>query len=148
LEAQREVLAARLERTERARAVGVASAFDVAAARAAFAELDQRRLDVEGDPAVLACVRSALRAGRRLRVRYVDASDRTSEREVDPWQLVTGDDRSYLRAWCHASGGERLFRLDRVLEATEIQVPVSTRAQPARGASFQPAREHPVVRLV
>ncbi|MBX3273169.1 MAG: TolC family protein [Sandaracinaceae bacterium] len=49
LEAQREVLAARLERTERARAAGVASALDVAAARAALAELEQRRLDVEGD---------------------------------------------------------------------------------------------------
>mgnify|MGYP001261941196 CR=1 FL=1 len=52
-------------------------------------------------------------------LRYVDAADRTTERTVEPWQLVTGDEHSYLQAWCHSAGGERLFRLDRVLAAQE-----------------------------
>ncbi len=54
----------------------------------------------------------------------------TTEREVDPWQLVTGDERSYLQAWCHASGGERLFRLDRILAAEVLDAPVTTQRRP------------------
>ena len=105
------------------------------------------QLSVEGDPAVLAAARTALREGRRLHLRYVDAADRTSERDVDPWQLVTGDERSYLSAWCHASGGERLFRLDRILAAQVLDEPVTTSPAPDVQATYRPAREHPTVRL-
>ena len=105
------------------------------------------RLSVEGDPAVVAAVRTALREGRRLHLRYVDAADRTTEREVDPWQLVTGDERSYLQAFCHASGGERLFRLDRILAAEVLDAPVTTSAQPVAAVAYRPAREHRTVRL-
>ncbi len=84
---------------------------------------------------------------RRLHLRYVDAADRTTEREVDPWQLVTGDERSYLPAWCHASGGERLFRLDRILAAGCWTAPVSTTPARSRRSAYRPGSEHRAVRM-
>lgn len=106
------------------------------------------QLSVEGDPEVVAAARRALLDGRRLHLRYVNASDEVRERDVDPWQLVTGDERSYLQGWCHTSGGERLFRLDRILAAEVLDQPVTRRPSPARAATFQAAAEHPSVRLV
>ncbi len=91
---------------------------------------------------MVATLRAALRDGRRLRLRYVDASDVVSEREVDPWQLLTGDERSYLQAWCHSAGGERLFRLDRVLAAEVLDEPMTRRPGPAPSATFRPSDEH------
>lgn len=82
------------------------------------------QLAVQGAPEVVATLRQGLREGRRVRLRYVDAADRVTDREVDPWQLLTGDERSYLQAWCHGAGGERLFRLDRVLGAELLDTPV------------------------
>lgn len=105
------------------------------------------QLTLEGDPEVVGAIRTALRSGRRLALRYVDAADRTSEREVDPWALVTGDERSYLHAWCHASAGERLFRLDRILAARPTEAAVSTRPAPIRDLTYRPDQDHPSVRL-
>lgn len=104
-------------------------------------------LAVQAPVTVLAEVRAALRDGTRLLLRYVDAADTTSEREVDPWALLTGDEHSYLQAWCHAAGGERLFRLDRVLEARAIEVPATTRPTGEPELGFHPGREHEAVVL-
>lgn len=73
-----------------------------------------------GAPAVAAAIASALRERRRLHIRYVNASDVATERDVDPIRLVTDDERSYLLGWCRAVDGERLFRVDRVLAATVL----------------------------
>ncbi|MCL3862803.1 YafY family protein [Actinotalea sp. K2] len=101
------------------------------------------QLSVGGVPEAVAQVRTALVGRRRLRLRYVDAADTVSEREVDPWQLVTGDERSYLQAWCHEARGERLFRLDRILEARALQEPVTRAAGSRRDTTvFQPEAEH------
>jgi len=116
-----------------------------AATGSAAATVDVQ-LTVDGAPEVLAAARTALREGRRMHLRYVDAADRTSERDVDPWQLVTGDERSYLSGWCHSAGGERLFRLDRILAARVLDVPVevpAARADPV----FRPAEDDPLVTI-
>ena len=42
------------------------------------------QLAVDGAPEVVVAIGSALQRRRRLRIRYVDASDTTTEREVDP----------------------------------------------------------------
>lgn len=101
------------------------------------------QLALEADPEVVARARAAVRAGRRVHLRYVDAADRTSEREVDPLQLVTGDERSYLQAWCHSAGGERLFRLDRILALEVLDAPVSHRPErPQAPATFAAHAAH------
>ena len=113
----------------------------VAATGDAAATMDVR-LAVEASPEVVAAARRALRERRRLRIRYVNAEDHESERVVEPWQLLTGDERSYLQAWCLSAGGERLFRLDRILAAEVLDEAVTTRPGPARETTFTPSQDH------
>ncbi|GEN78894.1 helix-turn-helix transcriptional regulator [Actinotalea fermentans] len=121
----------------------IASTLEVltAATGDAAATMDVQ-LAVEARPEVVAEARRALRNRRQLALRYVDAADRVSERVVEPWQLLTGDEHSYLQAWCRSARGERLFRLDRILEATQLDQPVTTRPGRSRGETFTPSAEH------
>jgi proteasome accessory factor C len=69
-------------------------------------------------------VRSALAAGRALRLVYYSASrDVVSERVVDPIRIMLVDNNSYLQAWCRRAEGVRLFRFDRIEEATQLDEP-------------------------
>ncbi|RHA40697.1 helix-turn-helix transcriptional regulator [Cellulomonas rhizosphaerae] len=77
-------------------------------------------LAASGTPGVTSAIATALRERRRLHIRYVNASDVATERDVDPIRLVTDDERSYLLGWCRAVDGERLFRVDRVLDAVVL----------------------------
>ncbi|MDR7167099.1 proteasome accessory factor C [Nocardia kruczakiae] len=71
-------------------------------------------------------VRSALAGGRALRLVYYSASrDVVSERVVDPIRIVLVDNNSYLQAWCRQAEGVRLFRFDRIEEATELDEPAN-----------------------
>jgi len=94
-------------------------------------------LALEGDPAVAATVRDALLRGRRLRIRYVTAADVSSERDVDPLRLVTEDEHSYLLAWCYRSNDQRTFRLDRILEARVLDLPVEPRGDTRGGGAVE-----------
>jgi len=107
------------------------------------------RLAVDGRPDVVAAIRRALADGRRLRIRYVNASDVTSDRDVDPLRLTTSDERSYLQAWCLRAGDERLFRLDRVLAAEVLDAPAEPHPGAGRGATaeFRPDPAGDVVTL-
>lgn len=82
-------------------------------------------------PAV-ATVRSALERDHALRLVYYSASrDVVSERVVDPIRIVLVDNNSYLQAWCRQAEGVRLFRLDRIEEATELDEPARPPAEAA-----------------
>jgi proteasome accessory factor C len=95
-------------------------------------------LTLPGDRQVQATVSGALARGRRLRLRYVNAADRTSVREVDPIRLVADDAGAYLLGWCLAAGAERLFRLDRVLSAEELDVTADEHAVRPGAEVFSP----------
>ncbi len=140
LRALRESVGDALEPAEREVLTSTLDALSSATGEAA-ASVDVQ-LALQAAPEVVATARSALRAGVRLRLRYVNASDAVSEREVDPWQLLTGDEHSYLQAWCHLAGGERLFRLDRILAAEQLTEAVTTSPGPARQETFRPSDEH------
>ena len=65
---------------------------------------------------------SATLQRRRLRIVYKSRSrDETSEREVSPQHLVHYRDNWYLDAWCHQRRGLRIFSVDRVHSAAELQ---------------------------
>ncbi|MEV0946753.1 YafY family protein [Rhodococcus sp. NPDC049939] len=84
---------------------------------------------VAEDP-IAGSVRSALNDGRALQLTYFSASrDRVSERIVDPVGIVLVENRSYLQAWCRSAEGVRLFRLDRIYAATELDEPSAPPAQ-------------------
>lgn len=107
------------------------------------------RLAVDGRPDVVAAIRRALAEGRRLRIRYVNASDVASERDVDPLRLMTSDERSYLLAWCLRAGDERQFRLDRVVDARVLDERADAHPGAGRGATaeFRPDPSGDVVTL-
>jgi proteasome accessory factor C len=57
----------------------------------------------------------ALRDHKRVRLEYLSASrGALSQRDVDPWALITALGHWYLVGWDHLSDDERMFRLDRM----------------------------------
>ncbi|GGL14050.1 protein pafC [Sphaerisporangium melleum] len=95
-----------------------------AAGEGAAAVSSQVAFDLDPAPDAMATVRQALRAGRRLSLRYyVPGRDEITPREVDPTRLVMADGRSYLEGWCYRADGMRLFRLDRMIGVEMLDVP-------------------------
>lgn len=92
--------------------------------------------DVPETLALRAQIEDALRRGRQVRLTYyVPARDEESERVVDPHALVSHHGVDYLDAWCHSAEAPRLFRLDRVHEATVLDSAVVTDATERRDLS-------------
>lgn len=78
------------------------------------------------DPSVRIAVEQALADAVVLRLTYVDAAGRESDRLVEPAGLLTANGRWYLIAWCRTRRAGRGFRLDRITTA----VPTGDRARP------------------
>ena len=69
------------------------------------------------DPDAAETIWRAVRDNHVLRIRYVDVGGIETEREVEPQHVVVGPNGSYLTAWCHLRGGDRVFRMDRITRA-------------------------------
>lgn len=98
---------------------------------------DTPRIHVEPDRGVDSAVRPALEAAlrdhRRLRMDYhVPSREEVTSREVDPRGIATVDGLVYLDAWCHTAGGDRAFRVDRIVSAEVLDVPVADPSARAR----------------
>lgn len=120
-----------------------------AAAAATSVQVD---LAAGADPEVLAVLRRALARHHRVHLRYLVATrDETTERDVDPVELTSHDGRWYLAGWCHRAQGVRRFRIDRVLEATELDVdgtpPPEVLTRDVDDALFSPGPGDPLVTL-
>ncbi len=63
---------------------------------------------------VLAEVEAALQAKRPLRLVYLSADGRATERTVDPLGLIEAGNHTYIEAFCHLRQDKRHFRLDRI----------------------------------
>ncbi|MBB3037277.1 helix-turn-helix transcriptional regulator [Hoyosella altamirensis] len=95
-----------------------------AAAGVASKERDETAKPAVGDSDAAAAAREAVLDGRALRLRYYSASrDALTERVVDPIRTLLVDDQSYLQAWCRMAEGVRLFRFDRIDDATVLDEP-------------------------
>ncbi|MGW5643924.1 helix-turn-helix transcriptional regulator [Saccharopolyspora sp. NPDC003752] len=79
-----------------------------------------------GDSAVRVAVEQALTANAVLRLSYIDAAGRESDRVVEPAGLLTANGHWYLIAWCRTRRAGRGFRLDRITAAA----PTGEQAQP------------------
>jgi len=118
---------------------GIPGVVDPAAALSAIAKIEAAAgtASDEGNPSAIdepapvedeaaAAVRAALRDSRAVRIDYYSASrDTLSSRVVDPIRVVLVGDRSYLEAWCREAEGVRLFRFDRIVEATALEEPAA-----------------------
>lgn len=104
----------------------------------ASAALDVR-LRVDATPQVLEAVRAATSTRRQLRITYVNASDVTSTRVVEPFHLLPSDTFTYLHAWCHSAQEQRTFRTDRILDAEVLDVPALHTGPLGTPTDYQPA---------
>lgn len=95
----------------------------------ALATLDRalggERLVVELDaPPLLAVVQEAAAERGTLAITYYSAStDRQSERQIAPERVFASEGHWYADAHCGLAGGERRFRIDRILQAHRVDAP-------------------------
>jgi proteasome accessory factor C len=119
-EEEREVVQRALRKLEEAagEAAGVATQVDLRIHADAQAELAMTRR-----------LTAAVDAGRQVRLRHRSAvRDEITTRVVDPIAVSHADGHAYLDAWDHSVEERRLFRVDRVLDADLLDVPVGERA--------------------
>lgn len=90
--------------------------------------------DARVDPARVQPVREGVEQRRAVRLDYVDAQDRRSERVIEPHRLVAIDGVGYIECWCRRAGDYRTLRLDRIVGAELTDEPVTT--PPAEGLGF------------
>ena len=91
---------------------------------------DLLRLHVASSPTEISTVvpvlQRAIAAGHQVELTYhVPSRDQQTSRVVDPRGLSRVEDLAYLDAWCHTAQGDRAFRVDRILAATELDTPVA-----------------------
>jgi proteasome accessory factor C len=73
-----------------------------------------------------AAVRTAVQYKRALAIDYYSAShDTLTSRIVDPIRVLLIGGQSYLEAWSRDAEGVRLFRFDRIVDATELGEPAA-----------------------
>ena len=83
-----------------------------------------------------AAVREAVRGSRALSIEYYSAShDILTSRIVDPIRVVLVAEHSYLEAWCRSAEGVRLFRFDRIVDASVLDEPSAPPAARRAGAT-------------
>ncbi|MFJ8160827.1 helix-turn-helix transcriptional regulator [Streptomyces sp. NPDC096136] len=92
-------------------------------------------------------VERALTDGTVLRLAYVDAAGRASDRVVEPAGLLTAEGRWYLIGWCRTRRAGRGFRLDRITEATPTGEPSQPHdlAELLRGSAAADATRPPAL---
>jgi len=92
------------------------------------AQIDPGEEDHSGDLGALERrLQQAVEQQRQVRLGYfVPSRDEESERTVDPRGVVSAHGFRYLDAWCHSAEAPRLFRLDRIHEATVLDTPIAT----------------------
>jgi proteasome accessory factor C len=97
---------------------------EAAAGEAAIASAQVSvQLDGRAPADVQAQVFEALQKHKRLHLTYyVPSRDEPTERDVDPMRVVYEQGRAYLEGWCRRANAVRLFRLDRVLHVTILEV--------------------------
>ena len=80
------------------------------------------RVDLPED--VVGPVEGALASGRAVELTYLGAvRDEVTHRVVDPLGVVVVDGYGYVRGYCRAAGGLRMFRVDRIRAITVSDLP-------------------------
>lgn len=73
-----------------------------------------------------AAVRAAVQSRRALAIDYYSAShDTLTSRIVDPIRVLLIGGQSYLEGWSREAEGVRLFRFDRIVDASELDEPAA-----------------------
>jgi len=96
---------------------------DAAASVASVAAVDE---PAPAESRAAAAVRTAVQYKHALAIDYYSAShDTLTSRIVDPIRVLLIGGHSYLEAWSREAEGVRLFRFDRIVDATELGEPAA-----------------------
>jgi len=97
---------------------------------------------------IIDVVRNAIETRVRVSINYHSyGRDRITQREIDPIRLFSDLGNWYLDAWCHSVDAQRLFRLDRIINAAVTDIAAGEHRS-AHIASFVAAPDDPRVGLV
>ncbi len=108
--------------------------------------IDVRLGDAAG--ATMALLQEAISAERQVQIEYYAfGRDEHTTRRVDPYRLHADQGQWYLLAHCHLSGGERIFRVDRISAATVLDTTFVPPREPPSMAVFRPSSDDPRVVL-
>ncbi len=94
-----------------------------------------------GDRETFAALRGAVDGQRAVRIVHIGtATDARTERVVEPWQLFRDRGAWYLSGHCRLAGGERVFRVDRIVSAEALDEAITAPdPQPEPSALRTPA---------
>ncbi len=109
---------ARSARTALLKIVAAMSAADGAEARELAERIHFLVRDDHGQASVPAVVEEAVATRRVVRITYRDRDGAETRRDVEPVAFVSGANGWYLIGWCRLREGTRIFRADRVREAS------------------------------
>jgi proteasome accessory factor C len=90
------------------------------------------------DSTVRDSLTSAIGAEQAVRVVYVDAQDRRTERVIEPHRLVAIDGVGYVECWCRKAEDYRTLRLSRFEAAQALEDPVVHPPTTERGFTLDP----------
>ncbi len=97
---------------------------------------DVLTVDLSGEPELVGLLRDAALAGRVVDIVYSSlGKGETRHRTIEPWSVTSALGNWYVSAHCRTAGGERIFRIDRIREAT------------VTGETFTPPPEPPAVEV-
>jgi proteasome accessory factor C len=99
---------------------------------------------------VLETARAAVESRHKVVIEYYSfGRDGYSTRTVHPWRVFNTASQWYLTGWCELARAERLFRVDRITQATLTPDMFDPPDASERGptAVFQPSADDPVVVL-
>jgi proteasome accessory factor C len=75
------------------------------------------------NPAIISPLIEAINASKDVEIRYHSLySDEISVRKIAPLAIIEEDENSYLRAYCRNAKALRVFRVDRILSLSELDV--------------------------
>ncbi len=99
-------------------------------------------------PDVMRHLHEAAAGHRQVEIEYYAfGRDAWTRRVVDPYAVFSAGGQWYLSAYCHLVEDERLFRVDRVREATVLDSTFEPRKEPPELSVYRPRPEDPEVTL-
>jgi len=111
---------------------GVASDADRAEIEALIGVLGQGTVKAAGSSVTImpgtidadfAKMRQAITAQKRVAFEYFNSKEETTQREIDPVQLISNDNEWHVRGYCHLRNELRDFKLERMRKSVVLEKP-------------------------
>lgn len=88
---------------------------------------------------LLGTLRDAAAARRQVEIDYYSfGRDERARRVIDPYAVFSAGGQWYVSGWCHRVDDERLFRVDRISDATVLEVAFDPPAARPELAAYRP----------